>query len=102
MLIGSRITQEAHDINSIMFGTAVVVSPSDLRQLAWTGAIVMVLQTWWHRGFAATGVTEEFISGDTTPHYHASTDTAATVELAYTARAARLVTYVVARELGAD
>lgn len=53
------------------------------------------------RGFAAVGVTEEFVSGDTTPHYHRPTDTIATVDLAYTALAVRLVTHVVARELGA-
>lgn len=51
VLIGSRITQEAHDINAIMFGTAVVVSADDMHHLAWTGAIVMGLHLWWHRGF---------------------------------------------------
>ena len=53
------------------------------------------------RGFAAVGVTEEFLSGDTSPHYHTSTDTPATIAIPYTALATRLVTYVVARELGA-
>ncbi len=54
------------------------------------------------RGYAAAGVTEEFVGGDTTPHYHTAGDTLATVDLAYTARAVRLVSYVVGRELGAD
>lgn len=53
------------------------------------------------RGYPSTGVTEEFVSGDTSPHYHLASDTAATVDLAYTVRAARLVTIVVGRELGA-
>ena len=53
------------------------------------------------RGYAAAGVTEEFVGGDTTPHYHTSGDTLATVDLGYTARAARLVARVVGRELGA-
>jgi hypothetical protein len=46
-------------------------------------------------GFAAAGVTEEFVGGDTTPHYHTSGDTFATVDLAYTADAVRLVARVV-------
>jgi zinc transport system permease protein len=54
VLVGSRITQEAHDIQSIMFGTAVVVSPDDLRHLTWAGVVVMALQLWWHRGFKLT------------------------------------------------
>lgn len=34
-------------------------------------------------GFAATGITEEYKNGDTTPHYHRSTDTYETVNFAY-------------------
>ena len=52
VLVGSRITQEAHDINSIMFGTAVVVSADDLHHLEVVGVVVMILQLWLHRGFA--------------------------------------------------
>jgi len=37
------------------------------------------------RGFAAMGLTEEFVSGDTTPHYHQSSDTFETVDLEYLA-----------------
>jgi Zn-dependent M28 family amino/carboxypeptidase len=54
------------------------------------------------RGFAAVGLTEEYVGGDTTPHYHSPSDTASTVDAAYHAVATRLVTFVVARELGAD
>jgi len=52
VVVGSRITQEAHDIQSILFGTAVVVAPEDLRALAMIAAFVMVLQLWWYRGFS--------------------------------------------------
>ena len=31
------------------------------------------------------GLTEEYVNGDTTPHYHKSTDTYATVNFAYLA-----------------
>lgn len=41
-------------------------------------------------GFAAVGITEEFVSGDTTPHYHEPTDTYATVDLEYLASGTRL------------
>jgi len=51
VVVGSRITQEAHDIQSILFGTAVVVSPEDLEALFLIAAGVMVLQLWWYRGF---------------------------------------------------
>jgi Zn-dependent M28 family amino/carboxypeptidase len=34
-------------------------------------------------GFAATGITEEYKNGDTTPHYHRSTDTYETVNFEY-------------------
>ncbi len=34
-------------------------------------------------GFDAVGLTEEFVSGDTTPHYHLSSDTYETLDLDY-------------------
>ena len=48
------------------------------------------------RGFAAAGVTEEYVGGDTTPHYHTGGDTYATVDRGFTADAVRLVSRVVA------
>lgn len=42
-------------------------------------------------GFAAVGVTEQFVSGDTTPHYHAPSDTLQTVDFAYLASSTALV-----------
>jgi Zn-dependent M28 family amino/carboxypeptidase len=53
------------------------------------------------QGFPAAGVTEEYVSGDTTPHYHRPTDTAATVDAAYHRVAARMMIYLLSRELGA-
>jgi Zn-dependent M28 family amino/carboxypeptidase len=34
-------------------------------------------------GFAAVGITEEYVNGDTTPHYHRASDTFETVDFAY-------------------
>ncbi len=42
-------------------------------------------------GFAAVGLTEEFVSGDTTPHYHLPSDTFATVDLDYLASTTALL-----------
>lgn len=53
-------------------------------------------------GYAAAGLTEEYVGGDTSPQRHLSGDTPATVDAAYHALGTRLVTYVVARELGAE
>ncbi len=53
-------------------------------------------------GFAAAGLTEEYVSGDTTPHYHRPTDTADTVDGAYHRVAARLMIHLFARQLGAS
>jgi Zn-dependent M28 family amino/carboxypeptidase len=51
------------------------------------------------RGYPATGITEEFAGGDTTPHYHTAQDTYATVDRTYTALAARLVAETVMDQL---
>jgi len=51
VLVGSRISQEAHEISAILFGPAVLVSEVDLSRVLWAGAIVMLLQLWWFRGF---------------------------------------------------
>lgn len=52
IMLGSRISQEAHDIASILFGTAVLVRVEDLYALA----AVSVGALLWH-GFAHRGIT---------------------------------------------
>lgn len=42
-------------------------------------------------GFAAVGLTEEYVSGDTTPHYHLPSDTFDTVSLDYLASSTALL-----------
>lgn len=51
VIVGSRIAQEAHDVQAILFGTAVLVDPADLRALIAVAVPVMALQLWWYRGF---------------------------------------------------
>jgi len=48
------------------------------------------------RGFAATGVGEEFVGDDHTPHYHRATDTWERVDFDYLARTTRLALAVLA------
>jgi zinc transport system permease protein len=51
VLVGDRIAQEAHDIQGILFGTAVLVTPESLYTVAGAGAVILFLQLWWYRGF---------------------------------------------------
>lgn len=50
VLVGSRITQEAHDIQAILFGTGVLVFPEDLRAVEIASLAIMVVHLWWFRG----------------------------------------------------
>jgi hypothetical protein len=50
------------------------------------------------QGFAAVGLTEEFVGGDTSPERHLPTDTVATVNTSYLVLAARLTAQVVIEE----
>ncbi|MFT3770628.1 MAG: metal ABC transporter permease [Minicystis sp.] len=50
LLVGTRIQQEAHDIQTILFGAAVLVTPADLTKLALVGAAAFALQIGAGRG----------------------------------------------------
>ena len=51
-------------------------------------------------GFAATGLSEEYVSGDTTPYYHSPGDGYDTVDFAFVATAATLVNAAFGRAVG--
>lgn len=51
------------------------------------------------RGFAAIGLTEEYVGGDTSPHRHLTTDTPATVDMPYLVLAAKLTAQVIIDEV---
>jgi Zn-dependent M28 family amino/carboxypeptidase len=42
-------------------------------------------------GFPALGITEEFVGGDTTPHYHLPGDTYSTVDFAFLGSASGVI-----------
>jgi zinc transport system permease protein len=53
LVVGTRIVQELHDIESLLFGSAVAVLPEDFHAVAVTAAVVLALHAWWWRGFGA-------------------------------------------------
>jgi len=50
LAIGSRVVGEIHDVQTLLFGSAVAVRPGDLRVLLWVLVPLWVLQAWWARG----------------------------------------------------
>ena len=50
LLVGTKIRQEAHDIQAILFGAAVLVTPADLVKLELVGAASLLLQLVAGRG----------------------------------------------------
>jgi zinc transport system permease protein len=51
LLVGTKIQQEAHDIETILFGAAVLVTPEDLQKLEIAGGVALALQLVLGRGF---------------------------------------------------
>jgi zinc transport system permease protein len=52
VVVGSKIAQEANEISSILFGTAVLVRPEDLHAVLIVGAVITVVHFWAFRGLA--------------------------------------------------
>jgi zinc transport system permease protein len=50
VLLGDRISQEAHDIESILFGSAVLVRSFDLAAVLVAGGLILIIHIWWLRG----------------------------------------------------
>lgn len=50
VMLGDRIAQESHDIAAILFGTAVLVQPSDLHALIAVSCVTALLHVGWQRG----------------------------------------------------
>lgn len=55
VLVAENITQDAHEIEDILFGAAVLVDPSDLRRVELTAGVLLLLHVWWFRGVAFAG-----------------------------------------------
>lgn len=52
LLLGSQIPQETHDIQHVLFGTAVMVRWTDLIAVAVVAVVVLCMHAWIHRGMA--------------------------------------------------
>jgi zinc transport system permease protein len=52
LFLGTRISQEAHDITSILFGVGVAVRDVDLRLTLGVGGAILAAQVWLVRGLA--------------------------------------------------
>ncbi len=65
ILVGDRISQEAHDIQGILFGTAVLVERSQLLAVAGAGGLILFIHVWWFRGltFASFDRTGAMVQG---------------------------------------
>jgi len=65
VLVGARIAQEAHDIQGILFGTAVLVDRPQLLAVATVGSATLLLHLWWFRGltFASFDRTGAMVQG---------------------------------------
>jgi zinc transport system permease protein len=59
VLVGDRISQEAHDVAAILFGTAVLVRPLDLALVAGVGLFVLVAIACSYRGLVFAGFDRE-------------------------------------------
>ncbi len=55
IIVGDRISQEAHDIGAILFGTAVLVRPGDLLLVTLVGAAAVILVLASARGLLFSG-----------------------------------------------
>jgi zinc transport system permease protein len=51
LALGTRLAQELGDLQSLLFGSAVVVSPGDFKLIAVIAAGLLGLHLWWRRGF---------------------------------------------------
>lgn len=50
--VGSCISQEAHEIENILFGSAVIVSTRDLYLMIATATVLLAGHLWWFRGIS--------------------------------------------------
>ncbi len=53
LAVGTRLGAEMHDVEGLLFGSAVAVSPADFAVVRLVTFAVLVLQLWWWRGFAS-------------------------------------------------
>lgn len=56
LVVGAHVQMELHDLNAMLFGTAVAVLRPDFISVAVLSALILASQAWMWRGFAAVTV----------------------------------------------
>jgi zinc transport system permease protein len=59
LIVGTKISQEAHDIQSILFGSAVMVREQDVTWVLTGSGLVILFLLWWRRGLFLTAIHPE-------------------------------------------
>ncbi len=59
VIVGNRLSAESHDLSSILFGSAVVVTPEDLRTVTLVAGVVLAALVVGFRGFLFAGFDRE-------------------------------------------
>lgn len=59
LIVGTRISQEAHDIQAILFGSAVMVREHDVTWVLLGSTIVVTFLIWWRRGLFLAAIHPE-------------------------------------------
>ena len=82
ILIGSKVAVDAHDVETVLFGSAVAVAPEDFHRLVGTAAGLLLLHLWLRRGFVAAAFDTEAAAARRIPVRGLQTVLLATVALA--------------------
>ncbi|NQW62833.1 MAG: metal ABC transporter permease [Deltaproteobacteria bacterium] len=59
ILVGAKVAVDAHDIETVLFGSAVAVAPEDFQRLVVTAVGLLALHLWLGRGFVAAAFDPE-------------------------------------------
>jgi zinc transport system permease protein len=59
LALATRIGSGSHDIEAILFGSAVAVLPADFRLVLFVSVLLLLLHGWWRRGFVQVSVDAE-------------------------------------------
>jgi len=59
ILVGSKVAIDAHDVETVLFGSAVAVAPEDFQRLLITAVLLLCLHLWLRRGFIAVSFDAE-------------------------------------------
>lgn len=59
LALGTRIIEEVHDIDELLFGSAVAVLPEDFSIIVTMSLLLLLLHVWWVRGFVSVSFDPE-------------------------------------------